>query len=252
MTDKTPAKNQDQFIVRFPDGMRDRIKAAASASSRSMNSEIVTRLEKSFPEGPPTFEGELDIHQRVKVNLHVPYYLLRAIQAHEGMTVGTEEDVILRILFDAFPGSPTIEDMVKAETNLIERAEELFESKRLSADLQEKLNNICSAATEYTDLATLARRNLKEMGAPTPHQSEPVVDPTAGSGAFTLDAIAQLSEKQSKSKPKGRGLGAAPGEGRSLRPQGRSLRDALPKEEKSPPQKGRSIIDKPKPDSSTD
>lgn len=44
----------DQFNLRLPDGMRDRIAEAAKASGRSMNAEIVARLESSF-----TSEGEL-------------------------------------------------------------------------------------------------------------------------------------------------------------------------------------------------
>lgn len=35
-------------MLRMPDGMRDRIREAADASGRSMNSEIVARLESSF------------------------------------------------------------------------------------------------------------------------------------------------------------------------------------------------------------
>lgn len=42
-------RNADQFPVRLPVGMRDRIKAAAAANHRSMNSEIVTILERFFP-----------------------------------------------------------------------------------------------------------------------------------------------------------------------------------------------------------
>lgn len=38
----------DGFMLRFPDGMRDRIKAAADTAERSMNAEIVARLEESF------------------------------------------------------------------------------------------------------------------------------------------------------------------------------------------------------------
>lgn len=38
----------DQYMVRFPPGMRDRIKAAAEENGRSMNSEIISRLEDSF------------------------------------------------------------------------------------------------------------------------------------------------------------------------------------------------------------
>ena len=49
MTDKPyPSRVADQFQVRFPDGMRDRIAAAAKANGRSMNSEIVARLEASI------------------------------------------------------------------------------------------------------------------------------------------------------------------------------------------------------------
>lgn len=43
-----PSDRQDQFMLRLPDGMRDRIKAAAEASNRSMNAEIVARLQGSF------------------------------------------------------------------------------------------------------------------------------------------------------------------------------------------------------------
>lgn len=43
-----PSQSQDKFIVRLPDGMRDRIKAEAEANNRSMNAEIVARLETSL------------------------------------------------------------------------------------------------------------------------------------------------------------------------------------------------------------
>jgi len=45
-----PSETQQRYIVRFPDGMRDRINAAAKVNNRSMNSEIVARLEASFEE----------------------------------------------------------------------------------------------------------------------------------------------------------------------------------------------------------
>lgn len=43
-----PSETQERFIVRLPDGMRDRIAEAAKASGRSMNAEIVARLQASF------------------------------------------------------------------------------------------------------------------------------------------------------------------------------------------------------------
>jgi hypothetical protein len=39
------SRGTDQFALRFPDGLRDQIKADAEANGRSMNAEIVARLE---------------------------------------------------------------------------------------------------------------------------------------------------------------------------------------------------------------
>lgn len=56
--DAPPSRTADQFVVRLPEGMRDRIAEAAKLNGRSMNSEIVARLSFSFqssikpPEGP--------------------------------------------------------------------------------------------------------------------------------------------------------------------------------------------------------
>ncbi len=39
----------DKFMLRLPDGLRDRIKAFAESRGRSMNAEIVRVLERAFP-----------------------------------------------------------------------------------------------------------------------------------------------------------------------------------------------------------
>lgn len=39
---------QDKFMLRFPDGMRDRLKAEAAKNNRSMNAEIISRLEETL------------------------------------------------------------------------------------------------------------------------------------------------------------------------------------------------------------
>lgn len=43
-----PSDKADKFVVRFPDGMREKIRAAAEANNRSMNAEIIARLQDSF------------------------------------------------------------------------------------------------------------------------------------------------------------------------------------------------------------
>lgn len=40
-----PSSKQDQFVLRFPDGLRDRVKNAAQRNRRSMNAEIIAALE---------------------------------------------------------------------------------------------------------------------------------------------------------------------------------------------------------------
>lgn len=46
-TDRIP-QAAEKYIVRFPDGMRDRIAEAAKQNNRSMNAEVVARLQASF------------------------------------------------------------------------------------------------------------------------------------------------------------------------------------------------------------
>lgn len=46
--DLPPSRTAEQFVVRFPDGMRDQIAEAAKNNNRSMNAEIVARLQQSF------------------------------------------------------------------------------------------------------------------------------------------------------------------------------------------------------------
>ena len=42
------SRTKDKFVVRLDDGMRERIAAVARSEHRSMNSEIVIRLERSL------------------------------------------------------------------------------------------------------------------------------------------------------------------------------------------------------------
>jgi hypothetical protein len=43
-----PSEQQDRLIIRFPDGMRDRIAALAKANGRSMNAEVISMIEASL------------------------------------------------------------------------------------------------------------------------------------------------------------------------------------------------------------
>lgn len=55
---------QDKFVIRLPDGLRPEIAAVASRNQRSMNGEIIHRLENSL-----TLELVLDQKNRVIAQL---------------------------------------------------------------------------------------------------------------------------------------------------------------------------------------
>lgn len=57
MTDSEKRTFKDQFMLRLPDGMRERIKLAADESGRSMNAEIVETLREKYPEPLPDIEA---------------------------------------------------------------------------------------------------------------------------------------------------------------------------------------------------
>ncbi len=48
MSSEFPSRRLDKFVLRLPDGMRDKIGIAARNNKRAMNAEIVARLELSF------------------------------------------------------------------------------------------------------------------------------------------------------------------------------------------------------------
>lgn len=62
MADNDQHQFKDRYMLRLPDGMRDRIKAAAEANNRSMNAEIVAALEKAFPPATTTTDLLSEYH----------------------------------------------------------------------------------------------------------------------------------------------------------------------------------------------
>lgn len=69
MKPEAPSRQQDKFVLRMPDGMRDRISAAAKENGRSMNAEISYRLSLSVPSSV-TIRTQLrmpaDLHNRIQ------------------------------------------------------------------------------------------------------------------------------------------------------------------------------------------
>ena len=47
-TNNCPSRTADKFVLRMPNGMRSRIETLAGENHRSMNGEMIIRLERSF------------------------------------------------------------------------------------------------------------------------------------------------------------------------------------------------------------
>lgn len=77
-TDRSP-QDADKYIVRFPDGMRDRIAEAAKAAGRSMNAEIVARLEASFTAGASSGDAWAEV-ARIETEYNASDAVLRSLQ----------------------------------------------------------------------------------------------------------------------------------------------------------------------------
>ncbi|WP_430446195.1 MAG: Arc family DNA-binding protein [Pseudomonas piscis] len=74
--DQTTSRTADKFVVRLPDGMRDRIAQVARDNTRSMNSEIINRLEQSL------LVGQVDTANPHKADLERAYKIIdRLLQA---------------------------------------------------------------------------------------------------------------------------------------------------------------------------
>jgi hypothetical protein len=59
-----PGRGSDQFMVRMPPGMRSALSKEAESSGRSMNAEIVARLDASFQEFL-SLEGLVQMSKRI-------------------------------------------------------------------------------------------------------------------------------------------------------------------------------------------
>ncbi|WP_370126011.1 Arc family DNA-binding protein [Sinorhizobium fredii] len=108
MTKKQLVKDQDKFIVRLPEGMRDRIKAKADRAGMSMNEAIVWCLEKEFP-APVTLEERLhDLADMVSM-------LTDSKDTYAGVVnlIAEIEETLDKITSGKIPTEPSFRHMVR-------------------------------------------------------------------------------------------------------------------------------------------
>ena len=76
MNNDKKKQNADKFIVRLPEGMREKIAVISKTNHRSMNSEIVSRLEHSFEQESDINFSNLSLTSETDVTSQTPTPLL--------------------------------------------------------------------------------------------------------------------------------------------------------------------------------
>ncbi|QCP86504.1 Arc family DNA-binding protein [Cereibacter sphaeroides] len=113
MAEETSRAWKDQYMLRLPDGMRDRIKAAAEANNRSMNAEIVATLEERYPDrtvlqvsawNEKLFQAIADIFEQ-SLGPAEARHRLEQLQKEHDRAEGEEAVKEVRVLIDRDPTS---------------------------------------------------------------------------------------------------------------------------------------------------
>lgn len=114
MSLRVPSRGSDQFNLRLPDGMRDAIKEAADVSGRSMNGEMIHRLQQS-----------LELHSITGLYLDLPEALEREISLDAlGRNMEMDERAI-QVLSDAYRAAPRAfaQQLDKLEDEIVRNAD---------------------------------------------------------------------------------------------------------------------------------
>ncbi len=88
--------NSDQYLLRFPPGMREHLKATAEKNNRSMNAEIVARLEDSF-----------------RTSIVLPSHLLRTLEVYSSRKGIPLNRMVEDALEAAFPYTLGLGDFIE-------------------------------------------------------------------------------------------------------------------------------------------
>lgn len=130
---KTPNDELDKFLLRMPDGLRERLKATAEENNRSMNAEIVGRLEFSLI-------------------MHPNAYLIRAlIDLQEKLLAGKDELTIPRGLQEELRERAHAIGMAPQKyliALLLETINELDEQTELGQEFAKRVSSQIESATE--------------------------------------------------------------------------------------------------------
>lgn len=138
---RPPSVDADKYIIRFPEGMRAQLHEAARANNRTLNAEIVARLQASFSpssESRPDFRPALEL-QMATVQLRVEMINTRAevLQQRVQLLKGRHADLADQVAYYA-PRAKTDEDMVWLDSKIEEmRAIDEEDAPKLAREMDQ-------------------------------------------------------------------------------------------------------------------
>lgn len=156
-----PVQPQDKYVLRMPDGMRDRIKLAADQNGRSMNAEIIASIESS---------GEVD---RLRAELLAKDAEIKTLSLRRQAAF---DELMLRMDLD-----------VGATSDLMKLREALNNRAALMEISESATKALFSAQETFSNLAALIARYVK---------SDVKIDPTDLAADY-LEASSQWSKEAS-------------------------------------------------------
>lgn len=185
MAERTP-QIQDKYIVRMPEGMRDRIKAAAQESGRSMNAEIIHRLAQS-----------LDFPRPQSLGLGFDGDLEHAIMESASWSGRSLQEEVVHILKKSLKPEATLTTELEREAWLAQRR--YGDILKLLIQLTPEERRLLEERAEIAEIAKAHKITSKEIGKFVR------LNPIGNRGRFTLRApksdYTALSSKRTKIDP---------------------------------------------------
>lgn len=175
-------RGADQYMLRFPEGLRDRIKAYAERMGTSINSEIVRILEIEFPEQWPVEDKLTELGEMLSV--------LAAGRRDPRFAEfsGKLEETITGILSGRVTG-------VDQETR--ESVQSMWEDYKMreSESAMDSAQDNYWGRTDEEIAAYEATGNFEKYGLPLPRPADPVRDHFYLMDILPPDALAELTQK---------------------------------------------------------
>ncbi|PLU50771.1 hypothetical protein BMJ25_06625 [Sinorhizobium medicae] len=134
MNKKSAIQPQDKYVLRLPEGMRDRIKKAAERSGRSMNAEIIAALETYYPPEPSIYEVLDRVHNAIELaqNAQLTPYRKELIEALDQLS----EQIVSGMELDQFQ-QPLIGPEYQSAGRLINRHRRWERAKKYGVETKD-------------------------------------------------------------------------------------------------------------------